>query len=193
MNETAPQTERPTNGKKSQPRLQVIAFGNPFRGDDSAGLEIDRRLGARPDYSCPLRPQPQSIVELLDLFAEAEVILFVDAVTSGAVPGTLHLLSLPIAGLEPRGLSALSGHGWGVAETLELARALGCPIPRIVLLGVEIGSVSLGAPRSPLVEQAIALVVERFPRLRALLLDTQANDARRPRRFLPGDTSFPGV
>ena len=112
-----------------------------------------------------------------------------DAVTSGGIPGTLYLTSLPSAELEPRALGSLSGHGWGLVETLELAHALGRTVPRLFLLGIEAGTVSQGAPRSAAVEQAIALVVERVPDLKFLLLSCEIIGTR---SFCPNDRSFPG-
>ena len=170
-------------------RLLVVGCGNPAAGDDSAGIEIVRRLSDLGGCGCELRGETGPGVGLLDLLPLADVILFVDAVTSGAVPGTLYLTSLPSAELEPRALSSLSGHGWGLVETLKLANALGRTVPRLVLLGIEAGTVTQGAPRSAAVEQAIGLVVERMPDLKFLLLSSEIIGTR---SFSPHDRSFPG-
>jgi hypothetical protein len=53
---------------------------------------------------------------------------------------------------------------------VDLARALGRRIPQLFLLGIEAGTVAAGAPRSAAVEQAVALVLERLPLLKSLLL-----------------------
>jgi hydrogenase maturation protease len=76
-------------------------------GDDSVGLEIVRRLRAQGETECDLVVLPQPGVELLDALQGAEVVLFIDAVSSGAPPGTLHLTPLPSPALQPRTLSAL--------------------------------------------------------------------------------------
>jgi hydrogenase maturation protease len=170
-------------------RLLIVGCGNPAAGDDSAGLEVVRRLSELGDCGCDLRAETAPGVELLDIFALADVILFVDAVTSDGVPGTLYLTPLPSKELEPRALGSLSSHGWSLVETLELARALGRAIPRLFLLGIEAGTVTYGAPRSPAVEQAIAQVVERISDLRSLLLTSEPIATR---SFSPLDRSFPG-
>ena len=169
-------------------RLLIVGCGNPDAGDDSAGVEIVRRLSALGDCGCDLRAETAPGVELLDIFPLADVILFVDAVSSGGAPGTLHLTSLPCKELQPKALASLSSHGWSLGETLELARALGRNIPRLFLLGIEAGTIAQGAPHSPGVEQAIALVVEKISDLRLLLL---ASDVLATRSFHPGDRSFP--
>ena len=177
------------NVSASDGRLLIVGCGNPDAGDDNAGLEIVRRVSELGGCGCDLRAETAPGVALLDVFPLAEVILFVDAVTSGGVPGTLYLTSLPSKELEPKALGSLSGHGWGLAEALKLARALGRTIPRLFLLGIEAGTVAQGAQRSPAVEQAIALVVERIPDLKSLILTSAVIGTR---SFSPFDRSFPG-
>ena len=172
--------------------LRVVGCGNPHAGDDSVGLEVVRRLRARGDCECELLEMPQASVEMLDLLQGGGVVLFVDAVSSGAPPGTVHLAPLPSSGIEPRALGSLSSHGWGLAEMLGLAGALRRPTPRLMLLGLEVGTVAPGAPRSAAVEGATRTVVERFSQLRALLAEADEIQWRSPRCFPPGDTSFPG-
>jgi hydrogenase maturation protease len=173
----------------SDRRLLIVGCGNPTAGDDSTGIEILSRLSELGDWGCELRAETAPGLGLLDLLPLADVILFVDAVTSGGVPGTLYLTSLPSAELEPRALGSLSSHGWGLVETLKLANALGRTLPRLVLLGIEAGTVTQGAPRSAAVEQAIALVVERMPDLKFLLLSSEIIGTS---SFSPNDRSFPG-
>lgn len=170
-------------------RLLIVGCGNADAGDDSAGIEIVRRLGELGDCGCELRAESAPGVGLLDLFPLADVILFLDAVTGGGVPGTLYLTPLPSKKLEPRALGSLSGHGWGVAEALGLAHALGRAIPRLFLLGIEVGTVTQGAARSAAVEQAVGLVVEKISEVRSLLLTSEINVIR---SFDPSDRSFPG-
>jgi hydrogenase maturation protease len=170
-------------------RLLIVGCGNPTAGDDGAGIEIVRLLSDLGGCGCDVRAETGPGVGVLDVFPLADVILFVDAVTSGGVPGTLYLTLLPSAELEPRALGSLSGHGWGLVETLKLANALGRTLPRLVLLGIEAGTVTQGAPRSAAVEQAIALAVERMPDLKFLVLSSEIIGTR---TFSPHDRSFPG-
>ncbi len=174
---------------RSPGRSLIVGCGNPEAGDDSVGLEIVRRLDEHGDCGCDLRAETAPGIELLELFPLADVILFVDAVVSGGAPGTLFLTSLPSRELEARALGSLSNHGWGVGEVVKLADALGRPMPRLYLLGIEAGTVAQGAPRSEVVEQAIALVVERVSALKLLLLTSEVLSTR---SFPPDDNSFPG-
>ena len=135
---------------------------------------------------------PQAGVALLEIFPATDILMLVDAVVSGSPTGTLHLVPLPWPGIESRGLSALSGHGWGLKEVLDLAQALGRPIPRLMLLGIEVASATPGATLSSAVEQAVALAVERFGDVEAIVRNPQSPAWHTAQRFLPGDASFPG-
>ena len=197
---------------RTAPRLLVVGCGNLLAGDDGAGVEVVERLVEAGVEGCQLCLMPSGGVDLLEMFPAADVVLFVDAVTSGAPVGTLHLVPLPPAGsvssgdkdmsggdgdiaatvVVPRAVSSLSSHGLGLLEAFELARALGRRVPRIVLLGVEIGEVTQGAPRSIAVERALATIVLGFSRLQALASDPDSSLWRAARQFTPEDPSFPG-
>lgn len=177
-------------GKGSQ-RLTVAGCGNPYAGDDSVGPEIIRRLEARDDLKCQLRVLPEGGLGLLSLFEGADVVLFVDAVLGECSPGTIHLIPMPSQQVWPRALGLITSHGWGLGETFGLACALGRQVPRFMLLGVELGEVSLGARRSQAVDRAIELIVDRFQAIQALLMDSESPVWVSGHRFLPGDDSFP--
>ena len=174
-------------------RLIVAGCGNSFAGDDSVGLEIIRRLRVRgasgcqlpyltsPEgassggrfssgsYRCELLELPDGGLGLVDWFDRAEAILFVDAVRSGAPAGTIHLLPLASHDVVPCAVGAVSGHGWGLNEALELAKALNRPTPRLMLLGIELRDVTPGLARTPAVEHAMGIAIEVFPHILAAL------------------------
>ena len=86
-----------------------------------------------------------------------------DSVRSDASPGTVHVLTGEQLAAFTGGTS--SAHGWGVAETLALGQqVMPSAIPeRLILIGIEAGDISLGAPLSPEVESALpkaALLIE---------------------------------
>ena len=173
-------------------RLVVAGFGNETAGDDSVGVEVVRRLRAQGTCNCRLKASFQPGTELLDIFDDSDVILIVDAVASGATAGSLHLLSLPSDKVKARSLEAVSGHGWGLLEVLNLARALGRRLPKIILLGIELESAVPGTLRSAAVNQAIDKVVEHFPGLESWLKNLPAGEYPLSELFLPTDEAFPG-
>jgi hydrogenase maturation protease len=73
------------------------------------------------------------LVEQIEGRAQVSVL---DAMRGGWPAGTLRLLDPDELADEPGGLSS---HGWGVAESLALARALGTLPERLDLIGIEMG------------------------------------------------------
>ena len=130
----------------------VIGIGNPDRGDDAAGLEVARRL--RSTESSQL---VNGSFELMDIWAEADEVIVVDAARSGAPAGTIHSI---MADKEPVPVGLLtSTHSVGVAETVELARSLGCLPSRLLIYGIEVAEVGLGEGLSSEVERAVEHLV----------------------------------
>jgi hydrogenase maturation protease len=137
----------------------VVGIGNAWQGDDAAGLAAARRLRERAPEGVvvkELEGEPVSLVEALD---GAEEVILVDAVRSGAEPGTVHRIDASSEPL-PATLSAASTHTLGVGEAIELARALGRLPRRVVLYGIEAESLAAGDELTPAVARAVDDVVE---------------------------------
>jgi hydrogenase maturation protease len=125
----------------------VIGLGNAFRGDDGAGPAVARALGDDPRVLVH-EGEPLS---LLDAWEGADEVIVVDAARSGAAPGTVHRLDGLTA---PAGLNG-STHALGLADTLELARALGRAPARVELIGIEGEDFGAGEALSPAVRVAV--------------------------------------
>lgn len=108
--------------------------------------------------------------ELLDLWAGTGLAVVVDAVRAGpgARPGSLILLrTAPAEPPLPAGLTAGPGgtHALGLAEAVELGRALSRLPRRLVVLGVVAAGFAAGAPLSPPVAAAVDAAADRVARL----------------------------
>jgi hydrogenase maturation protease len=102
--------------------------------------------------------------ELLDLLGGAGAVIVLDAVRSGAAPGTVHDLALEeLPGVAP----AWSSHGLGVADALALARALG-QRPRGRFIGIEAGP-DRPMPSDTLHPRVVAAVEQAVCRARSWL------------------------
>jgi hydrogenase maturation protease len=146
--------------------LIVVGCGNPAQGDDAVGLEIVRRLQLEcTDQRCGFHLLTHAGVELLEMLDSAQVLLIVDAITTGAPAGSLHLIPFPSAGVPRRAVPPVSGHDWDPFSVLELASALGRRLPQVMLLGVEIDTVRAGSALSEPVTRAAQTVVALFPAL----------------------------
>jgi len=137
----------------------VIGLGNALRGDDAAGPATVEQLRTRLNGTVRLFTLNDPL-HLLDCWEGAELAVVCDAVCSGAAPGRLHRFEAHAAPLPASVRSALSSHGIGLAEVVELARRLGRLPRRLVIFGIEGRCFDPGAPLSPEVAAAIPRVAE---------------------------------
>ncbi len=146
-------------------RLTIIGIGQTLRGDDAAGIEALRawqqafpESAGQPNVEVQYSELPGlGLIDLLDGFDAA---ILVDAVNSAAQPGTVHRLdSTALKAFAPDSKSA---HGWGVGETLELARQMrpSGPQVRIRLVGIEGHCMQLGSPMSAAVRDALPIAAQ---------------------------------
>lgn len=150
--------------------IVVIGLGQNLRGDDEVGLIAVRYwaetyLSASNFSNIRVELAESPGLNLIYLMSGAEVAILVDAVQSDKAPGTLHVLSETDLGAFFGGTD--SAHGWGVAETLALGRSIDPDsLPkRIVVIGIEIKQVQLGAGLSPDVEGVIPQVATLIQKL----------------------------
>jgi hydrogenase maturation protease len=132
----------------------VIGVGNPWRGDDAAGLAVARRLRGTLPPEVQVLEREGEPTGLVDAWEAAKAVWLVDAVVSGAAPGTVHRLDASAQQLPAEMISA-STHHLGLAEAVELARALGRLPVRVVFYGIEAATVDAGDGLSPAVEAAV--------------------------------------
>jgi hydrogenase maturation protease len=139
----------------------VIGVGNSYRGDDGAGIAVARKLAEQRLPGVRVMEMNGEGTSLVEAWKDAPSVLLVDAVSSGAVPGTIHRFDAQ-AGPLPTELEHRSSHSFGVAEAVEVARALGRLPPRLVIYGIEGKNFSPGRDLSPEVEGAVEEVASRL-------------------------------
>ncbi|WP_422126773.1 hydrogenase maturation protease [Thioalkalivibrio sulfidiphilus] len=134
-------------------RTLVIGIGNAWRGDDGVGAAVVQVLAGTPGIQvarCGGEP-----AELMQCWAGFDRVILVDAVVTGGTPGAILRLTVdqPLPSI-PRH----SSHGLGLAEAVELARALGELPPGLVIYGIEPQSTDDGTSLSPAVADAVTTV-----------------------------------
>lgn len=117
----------------------VVCIGNELVADDAVGHEVYQRLaamklpeGTRVEYT------GVGGISLLDrLTGEEELLIVVDAVQFGAPAGTIHCI--PWDTIPSCGNSAISAHGIGIRETMQVGQLLYPEkLPQeILLIGIE--------------------------------------------------------
>ena len=145
----------------SLPDVLIIGIGNALRGDDGAGPAAVEALEARAlAAEVELLTCAGDGLQLLDAWKNASRVILIDTVTSGGEPGTVYRFDARALML-PAELRFSSTHAFGVAEAVELARALGDLPSHLVIYAVEGKNFSVGAGLSPQLERAVLDVVER--------------------------------
>lgn len=115
----------------------VIGIGNALCADDGVGLAVARRL-IEEGYPAVAAGCPG--LGLLDLMEGYDRAVLVDAVVSGAPPGTLHTFGL--RELPDRALLPLSLHGVNAVDALALGMAVEPErLPaEVIIIGIEIAN-----------------------------------------------------
>jgi hydrogenase maturation protease len=147
-------------------KILVLGLGNPLVTDDSVGLRVAAELKPR------LADRPEVVVSedywgglrLMERMAGFDRAIVIDAICTGAPPGTIHRLT---PGSIPTQRSA-STHDVNLTTALALVRTAGLHLPRdedILLVGVEAEDIlSFGEQCTPAVAAAIAPAVEEVVR-----------------------------
>jgi hydrogenase maturation protease len=140
-------------------RVVVIGVGNSYRGDDGAGLAAVERIAGLVPAGVSVVPCEQEPSRLIDAWAGATAAVVVDAVASGAAPGTVHRFDASAEPVPAR-MFRSSTHVFGVGEAIELARALGRLPRHVVVYGVEGMAFAAGEGLTAPVSSAVGAVVE---------------------------------
>lgn len=143
--------------------ILLIGIGNEYRGDDAAGLAAIWALKAKGLPGTLFKECTGDGADLLETWRRAQLVILIDAVSSGAPPGTLYrfdALTQPM----PARYSFHSTHAFGVVEAIELARALHVLPPCLIVYAIEGRNFATGMGLSPEVEQAVQQVVEQVTR-----------------------------
>ena len=135
----------------------VAGLGNVLRGDDGVGIHVVRRLRARPlGERVALEELGTVGPGLLELVLGYRRLIVIDAIQSGAAPGTIHELR-PEALL---GHADASTHS-GLASALALAAELGVELPPLAIVAVEVAELACYAEGlTPEVEGAVEAACE---------------------------------
>jgi hydrogenase maturation protease len=131
-----------------RPLALIAGIGNPDRGDDGFGPAVARRLSGRTPPGVRIIERGGDTLGLIEDWSGFSSVILVDAVASITEPGRVHRLDLADSPL-PIGFVPPSSHAFGVAETVELARALNRLPRHLVAYLAEGERFEIGVPLSP--------------------------------------------
>lgn len=171
---------RPLALGKKTPTILIAGIGNIFLGDDAFGVEVVGRLATR------TVPEGVRVIDFgirgfdltYALIDGADVTILIDACPRGGSPGDLYIVEP-----DPNSLSAaldrnevpqeaVDAHVMNPMNVIRVAKSLGGPLKKILLLGCEPetfgpeeGHMGLSVPVALAVERAIPLLDSTVKRI----------------------------
>jgi hydrogenase maturation protease len=138
----------------------VIGLGNVILSDDGVGVHAVRRLRERPAIAedVVLIEGGTAGLLLLPSLADARRAILVDAIDTGAAPGTLTRLDGKewMSGFSIR----MTPHDVALEDLLSAAQLTDAWPEKLVLLGVQPASIALGIELTPPVADAVHTLID---------------------------------
>lgn len=116
-------------------RAVVIGVGNRWRGDDGVGPAVLDALRDQVGAGVELVESDGEPTRLLDAFAGGDQVVMIDAVKTGATPGTVHRFTSDDL---PAGMGiGQSSHLVALVDTIAMGKLLGKLPDGLVVIGIE--------------------------------------------------------
>lgn len=158
--------------------LVVAALGQPFRGDDGIGPLVVAALARRLPAAANCLVHVTDPIDLVEHWRGCRLAIVVDASQGAGKPGTITQFDSAAGPLPTAPEAFTSTHGFGLAQAIAMARALGSLPARLIVFGVEGLAFGPGAEMSPAVRRALA---EATARIEAVINTHRAEQAQHAR------------
>lgn len=139
----------------------IVGIGNEFRSDDAAGILVARAIEEKDILGVTVIEQSGEGAALMDAWKEVDNVFLVDAVSSGALPGTIYRIDAQREQLS-KSLLPFSTHAFGVAQAVELGRSMNSLPPKLIIFGIEGRNFGSGMNLSDEVLDSTQRVTERL-------------------------------
>jgi hydrogenase maturation protease len=118
-------------------RRLIIGVGSEYQGDDGVGRHVARKLQDTLPPDITVLEESGDAANLMEAWKGADYVIIIDAMVSGAAPGTILRLDATETPLPRELFPHFSTHTYSVAESIELARFLGRLPSKIIIYGIE--------------------------------------------------------
>jgi hydrogenase maturation protease len=136
----------------------VIGVGNEYRGDDGVGIYIARRLKVKKLPGTIVKIESGEGISLMESWDGASMVSVIDAMNSGDSCGKIYRFDAHKQSITKQ-FYPNSTHHFGVAEAVELAKALNRLPEYFMIYGIEGESFKEEIGLSPEVERAANVVI----------------------------------
>lgn len=142
-------------------KIVVIGVGNEYRSDDAVGLIAARHLRGKATDQIAVLEHGGEAGSLIEVWKDANAAIVIDAVHSGANPGTIHRFEANAQSV-PMRFFHYSSHAFSVAQAIELSRTLNQLPACLIVYGIEGKNFGAGVGLSPEVRDVMGEVLERI-------------------------------
>jgi len=144
---------------KRQSKKLILGVGNILLRDEGIGVRVIEYLQHQPlPDDVELMDGGTAGADLIDILADREVVVIIDAVDFDAPPGTL--LRLTPKELIAREDSPLSLHDLDIPQTLEMTQILGCKPLTVIVYGVVPQTIKPGLELSHTLAPLVSVIAE---------------------------------
>ena len=148
------------NNNRPQRPITFIGVGNEYRQDDGVGIFIVRHPALLHHPGSRVAESQREGAHLMDLWKGTGIVFVFDAVYSRSKAGAIYRLDA-MKERVPGDFFRLSTHSLGIAEAVELSRALNQLPAELILFGIEGKNFGQGKGLSLQCEQSALKVVRR--------------------------------
>ncbi len=139
--------------------ILVLGIGNILLSDEGIGVRVIEHM-----QTMTLREDVQLVdggtsgTDLLDVLADREKVIVVDAIDTDCAPGTV--LRFGLDQLMQKDCAAISLHELGIAETVNMTRQLGCEPKEVIVFGIQPQKIDCGLELSQNMQHVVRQVAE---------------------------------
>ena len=158
--------EKPSEGSKNLNennlrKTLLVGVGNEYRSDDGVGLLVVRLIRGKNLPSVIVKEESGEGAALMESWQGFQNVIIVDAVSSGAIPGTIFRID---ANKETVSIKFFhySTHAFSVAEAVELARTMNFLPSKLIVYGIEGNNFFAGTAISLFVQQAADKIIKQI-------------------------------
>lgn len=149
---------------ETAPELAVVAVGNPIMGDDGVGARVvetleESPLAERSDLT--LANAGTTAFFALEAMSGCDRAIVVDAIATGAEPGTVHQYRYVDGAFEEE-IPEMTMHDFSFAEALRAGREAYDLPAEVLVLGVEPARIEMSMELSDPIERAVSTLVDRI-------------------------------
>ena len=119
--------------------ILVAGIGNIFEGDDAFGCEAAKVLSSRilPDHVRVIDYGIRGLDLAYALLDRPDLTILLDATPRGGAPGTVYTIEPETETLDEAGQALLDAHSTDPVRVLQMVKAMGGQLGRILLVGCE--------------------------------------------------------